>query len=127
MRRLRDYQRVAIILDGHRADAVVVATAGHHVWLEPMSAATGAVCATTARARACRDVGAVDTVVAVSISLPDGLNDIAAQARVASVGQCGTALELVDVDAALGDRLEAIVLAVRRRIARDRTPMGRTA
>ena len=36
MRPLHDDQRVTLVLDGERTDAVVVATAGHRVWLEPV-------------------------------------------------------------------------------------------
>jgi hypothetical protein len=46
MRPLRDYQRVTLVLDGDRTDALVVATAGHCVWLELVDGATPPVDAT---------------------------------------------------------------------------------
>jgi hypothetical protein len=46
MRPLRDYQRVTLVLDRDPAEAVVVATAGHCVWLELVDEAAPPVGAT---------------------------------------------------------------------------------
>jgi hypothetical protein len=52
MRPLHDYQRVTLVLDGDRTDAVVVATAGHCVWLDLVDDAAPPIDATPVSAEA---------------------------------------------------------------------------
>lgn len=52
MRPFHDDQRVTLVLDGDRTDAVVVATAGHCVWLEPVDEVAPALDATPVSAEA---------------------------------------------------------------------------
>jgi hypothetical protein len=194
VRRLHDYHSVALILDGIRAPAVAVATAGHRVWLElvgspqlveaalpaaaqlafgdrdqmvlltgaavehptgcvefishdrahirnnradprlriplpavvtlPADAGGSAVETTTI------DISAGGVLVGaplavppgtpaqVTIKLPDGMADIDAAGHIVRRGATGTALAFVGLDAEQLERLQHIVIAVRRRIAR---------
>lgn len=197
MRRLRDFQDIALILEGHRAPAVVVATAGDHVWLEPHGDAqlvhaglpapahvafphrsqfvmlsgraerhvSGAIqfrgeghvhlrnLREAARlpialpihvevpgAATCtgmstdlgrgglhlglRVPGPVGTEIAVRIEMPDDLPNVPARATIVRVDARGTALAFVDLEREQADRLEGIVIAVRRRIAQRRIEMA---
>jgi hypothetical protein len=191
VRRLREFQEIALILEGHRAPALVVATAGDRAWLEPMgdpqlvlaalptsahlaftqenqyvllsgraerhpsgtiqfrgevglhlrnlrSAArlpialavhvegTGEPIRTTDIGRGGLHLGAPPLTgaagdeVALRIEMPDQVADVDARARIVRKDAQGTALAFVDLDPAQADRLEAIVIAVRRRIAQTR-------
>jgi hypothetical protein len=191
VRRLKDFQDIALILEGHRAAAVVVATAGDHVWLEPHGDAqlvhanlpapadlafphrsqfvmlsgraerhaSGAIQFRSegqAHLRNLREAarlpialpvhlegptsmtgrstdlgrgglhvdvrwpGAVDDEVAVRIEMPDDLPDVPTRASIVRTDARGVALAFVDLAPEQADRLENIVIAVRRRIAQRR-------
>ena len=191
MRRLREFQEIALILEGHRAPALVVATAGDSAWLEPIGDPQLVLAALPAAAdlafthanqyvllsgRAERhptgtiqfrgevglhlrnlraaarlpialsvhvgdegsppvrstDIGrgglhlgaplpgAPGDEVQLRIEMPDEVADISARARIVRTDAHGTALAFVDLDPARADRLEAIVIAVRRRLAQAR-------
>ena len=192
MRRLRDFQDITLILEGHRAPAIVVATSGDRLWLEPHGDAqlvraalpasahiafahqrqyvllagraeahtSGVImfqtmdrahvpnvraqarlpirlpvrleCAGTTVTGTTNDLGSgglhvdarlagrADDVAQVRIELPDDLADVYATVRIVRADARGTALAFVDLDPAEAERIEAIVIAVRRRIAQHR-------
>jgi hypothetical protein len=198
VRRLRDYNDVTLILEGRRAPAVVVATAGDRVWLEPHrdSQRVESTLPASARisfayerqfvmlsGRALRhptgciefrgeDQGRVENVrktarlavelpvtitvtgaqpvqtktvdlgrggllaaapyvapagaeATLDIEMPDDVPDVSARGRVVRTAPQGTAFEFLELDAAEADRLETIVIAVRRRIAQRKIEISK--
>lgn len=198
MRRLRDYNDVTLILDGRRAPAVVVATAGDRVWLEPhrdpqrvestlpasarisfayerqfvmlsgraLRHPTGCIefrGADQARVENARKsarltvelpvtitiagaqpvqtatvdlgrggllaaapyVASAGTEATLDIEMPDDVPNVHARGRVVRTAPQGTAFEFSDIDPSEAERLETIVIAVRRRIAQRRIEMAK--
>jgi hypothetical protein len=193
VRRLRDFHEVTLILEGHRATSIVVATAGCHAWLEPHGDAQLVHAALPAPAKisflrddrlvllsgraavdrtGCVEFHAEDRAyvpnlraaarltislpvritpvdagtrppvrsstidlgrgglrtaaqfvappgspVDLVIELPDELANVTARASVVRNGANGTALAFVDLAVEEAERLESIVISVRRRIA----------
>jgi hypothetical protein len=200
VRRLRDFHSVTLILPGHRARGVVVATARDRVWVEPQGNPQRLHAALPASARIsfhhgdqivvlsgtaslhpaggiefrgddrshvrnlresarlaislpvtvepvvahagaetttpvttttidlgrggllvkARSLGPPGAQARIAIDMPDGLAGVVAVGRVVRTTELGTALAFVSLDPAEADRLEKIVLAVRRRIAQTR-------